>query len=72
MSTLGTPIGGSPSSSMMVLGMDACECHCESMPAWTFPPNMTRGIRDPPIAAYPFGWIASGTVSTAGVGTESA
>ena len=57
---------------MIVLGMLAWECHWASMCWPTLPPNMTSGIREPPMAAYPSGCSASGTVSIAGVGTESA
>ena len=52
--------------------MLAWECHSGSMPWLTLPPNMSSGVRDQPIAANPSGCRASGTVSIAGVGTESA
>ena len=68
MSTRGTPIAGSPSRSMIVFGMEAWECHWASMPWLTFPPNISSGMREPPMAAKPSGWSASGRVSIDGVG----
>ena len=32
LSTRATPIAGRPSRSMIVFGIEACECHCASMP----------------------------------------
>jgi hypothetical protein len=56
---------------MIVFGIDAWQCHCASIRCSTLPPNISKGILEPPMAAYPLGCSASGTVSTTGVGTES-
>src|SRR6266566_5527682 len=49
-STRGTPNRSSPKRSMTVLERLACECHSDSIPCFTVPPNMINGMREPPIA----------------------
>jgi hypothetical protein len=64
-------MAGRPSRSMTVWGTLACECHRESTAWVTFPPNMSSGMRGPPIAWKPPGCTASGSVSIDGVRTVS-